>query len=110
MSATDYGAASLKRYIVETAKGTTKVHVNSHKDVCSNQVNNYIIILCCGLRRRFAAAHLLRLWVRIPPGAWLSVSCECCVLSGRGVCDELITRAEESYRLWLVIMCDLETS
>jgi len=25
------------------------------------------------------------------------------VLSGRGLCDELITRPEESYRLWCVI-------
>jgi hypothetical protein len=24
---------------------------------------------------------------------------ECCVLSDRGLCDELITRPEESYRL-----------
>jgi len=32
------------------------------------------------------------------------------VLSGRGLCDELITRPEESYRLWGVIVCDLETS
>jgi len=32
------------------------------------------------------------------------------VLSGRGLCDELITRPEESYRLWCVIVCDLETS
>jgi len=31
-------------------------------------------------------------------------------LSGRGLCDELITRPEESYRLWCVVMCDLETS
>jgi len=31
------------------------------------------------------------------------------VLSGRGLCDELITRPEESYRLWCVVMCDLET-
>jgi hypothetical protein len=38
------------------------------------------------------------------------VCCECCVLSGRGLCDELITRPEESYRLWCVILCDLETS
>jgi hypothetical protein len=38
------------------------------------------------------------------------VCCECCVLSGRGLCDELITRTEESYRLWCVVMCDLETS
>ena len=35
---------------------------------------------------------------------------ECCVLSGRGLCDELIIRAEESYRLWCVVVCDLETS
>ena len=32
------------------------------------------------------------------------------MLSGRGLCDELITRPEESYRLWYVIVCDLETS
>jgi len=32
------------------------------------------------------------------------------VLSGRGLCDELITRPEESYRLWCVIVYDLETS
>jgi hypothetical protein len=31
-------------------------------------------------------------------------------LSGRGLCDELITRPEESYRLWCVGVCDLETS
>ena len=33
----------------------------------------------------------------------------CCVLSGRGLCDKLITRPEESCRLWCVV-CDLETS
>ena len=32
------------------------------------------------------------------------------MLSGRGICDELITRPEESYRLWCVVVCDLETS
>jgi len=32
------------------------------------------------------------------------------VLSGRGLCDGLITRPEESYRLWCVVVCDLETS
>ena len=62
------------------------------------------------LRRRSAAARLLRTWVRIPPGTWMFVCCECCVLSGRGLCDELITRPEKSYRLWCVIVCDLETS
>jgi hypothetical protein len=31
-------------------------------------------------------------------------------LSGRGLCDELITRPEEFYRLCCVVVCDLETS
>jgi hypothetical protein len=31
-------------------------------------------------------------------------------LSGRGLCDEPITRPEESYRLWCVVVCVLETS
>ena len=39
-----------------------------------------------------------------PSGAWLFV---CCVLSGRGLCDELITRQEES---WCVVVCNPETS
>jgi len=38
------------------------------------------------------------------------VCCECCVLSGRGLCDGLITRPEKSYRLWRVVVCDQETS
>ena len=33
-----------------------------------------------------------------------------CVLSGRGVCDGLVTHPEESYRLWCVLVCDLGTS
>jgi len=38
------------------------------------------------------------------------MSCECCVLSGRGLCDGLITRPKEYYRLWCIVACDLETS
>jgi hypothetical protein len=42
------------------------------------EYNTFIKILCqshwpSGLRRRSAAARLLRFWVRIPPGAWMSV-------------------------------------
>jgi hypothetical protein len=33
----------------------------------------------------------------------MSVCCECCVLSGRGLCDGLIIRPRESYRLWRVM-------
>jgi hypothetical protein len=42
------------------------------------------------------------------PTGGMDVCRECCVLSGRGPCDELITRLEESYRLWCVIVCDPE--
>ena len=56
----------------------------------------------CGLRSGSAVDRLLGLWVPIPPGAWVSVSCGCCVLSGGGLCDVPITRPEESYRLWCV--------
>jgi hypothetical protein len=61
-------------------------------------------------RQAAAVARLLRSWVRIPPGTWTLGCCDCRVLSGRGLCDELITRPEESYRLWCVVVCDLETS
>ena len=49
------------------------------------------------LRRRSAAARLMRLWVRIPPKAWMSVCCECCVLSGRS----LLRLADHSSRGFL---------
>ena len=44
------------------------------------------------------------------PAGGRDVCVECCVLSGRGLSDGLITRPEESYRLWCVVVCDLETS
>jgi hypothetical protein len=62
-----------------------------------------------GLRRRYAATCLLRLWVRILPGAWMFVCCECCVLSASGLADRLISHPEELYWLWCVNVCDLET-
>jgi hypothetical protein len=39
----------------------------------------------CGLRCGSTATRLQRLWVWIPQGLWISVCCECCVLSGRGL-------------------------
>jgi len=36
------------------------------------------------------------------PAAGMDVSCEYCVLSGRGLCDGLITHSEESFRVWLL--------
>jgi hypothetical protein len=36
----------------------------------------------------------------------MDVCRECCALSGRGLGDGLITRPEESYWLWCVVVCD----
>jgi hypothetical protein len=44
-----------------------------------------------GLKRGFATVRLPGLRVRIPPGAWMSVSCGCYVLLG-SLCVGLITR------------------
>ena len=52
-----------------------------------------------GLRRGSAASGLLGLPVLIPTGPLTLVSCECCVLSGRGPCVGLITLPEETYRV-----------
>ena len=90
----------------------------------------------CGLRRGFTAVRLLRLRVRFPPGhgrfslvsgdcqvevsatgrslvqrSPMDVCCECCVLSGRGLCDGPITRPEESYgclSVVSVVCCQVE--
>jgi hypothetical protein len=68
-----------------------------------------IVIICfcrsqwpCGRRRGSTASRVMGLQVRISPGAWMSVCCECCVLSGVGLCVGLITRPEESCRVWCV--------
>ena len=43
-------------------------------------------------------------------GRSLFFCCECCVLSGRGHCDEPITRPEDSYWVWCVVVCGVEPS
>ena len=60
-----------------------------------------------GLRRSSAAARLLEIVGSNPTGG-MDVCLLCFVLSGRGLCDEPITRPEESYRLWCVVVYDLE--
>ena len=55
-----------------------------------------------GLRCGSAAARLLELPVRISTEAWMCVTHECCVLSGRGLCVRLIIRPQESYWVWCV--------
>jgi hypothetical protein len=47
------------------------------------------------------------LWIRIQPGAWPSVPCECCVFSGRSLCDGLIIDPEDSYLLCMCVCVSL---
>jgi hypothetical protein len=48
------------------------------------QLHMHGIAVPCGLRRGFSGTCWLRLWVHILPETWMSVLCECCVLSVRG--------------------------
>jgi hypothetical protein len=87
---------------VATVSTTYTLYGNAHQ----NKVF-LVVILIMGrsqwsrrLRRGSAAARLLGLRVWIPPGSWMSVCCECCVLLGRVLCVGLITRPEESYWVW----------
>jgi hypothetical protein len=60
------------------------------------------------LRRRSAAARLLRLWVRIPPGTWMSVvSVVCCQVEVSAMSWSLVQRSPTDCGTSL---CDLETS
>jgi hypothetical protein len=61
------------------------------------------------LRRRVFGRSPAEIVGSNPPAAWMFVCCDCRVLSGKGLCDGLITRPEESYRLWRVV-CDQETT
>jgi hypothetical protein len=62
-----------------------------------------------GLRRKSAAARLLRLWVRIPPGAWMFVvvSFVCCQIEVSATSWSTVQRSPTD---WRVVVCDLETS
>jgi hypothetical protein len=55
-----------------------------------------------GLRRGSAAARFMGLRFRIPSESWMSVFCDYCALSGRGLSADLTTRPEDSYRVWSV--------
>jgi len=80
------------------------------KRISSDHSGVWPVPLVARSRRRSPTARLLRSWVQIPPGAWMSLCCNCCVLSGRGHCDELIICQGESYRVCCVVVCDLEIS
>jgi hypothetical protein len=104
-------------YNDEITAVSSEIHTKHTNTLCGQNIQFFVFynFLCQsqwrrGRRRGSAAARLQGLRVRIPAGACMFVSCECCVLSGRGLCDGPITRPQESYRLWCVIACDLVTS
>ena len=104
-----FGKAHCKPYVWYAFSATSVTVINCTAPAHSHLIHVRNSWLCRsqwprGLRHRSAEPRLLRLWVRIQPGAWMFVCCECCVLSGRGLCDGLITRPEESYRLWCVVV------
>jgi hypothetical protein len=68
-----------------------KIPYAQDHNVISNNIAAYDLITQSqwphGFRRGSAAAGLLGLWVRIPPGPLVPASCECWVPSGRGLRD-----------------------
>jgi hypothetical protein len=60
-------------------------------------VRGFVFVVTLSGRSQWSAAvRFLGLRVRILPRAWMRVSYECCVLSGRVLCVGLMTRPEES--------------
>ena len=58
----------------------------------------------------FGGLSPVHIGVSNPAGGWMFFCCGCCVFSDKGLCDELIACPEESYQLWRVVVCDIETS
>jgi len=83
--------------------------------LCANQFRLFFICFklgltldwICFLQPQMVTFYwsLLGWRVRIPPGEWMSLFCECCVLSGRCLYVGQITRREKSYRVWRVCVC-----
>ena len=107
---------------LERSASRIRVEIDTVKRTCSITVFFFEseFKICSVVKKPVSVATRSKAWVcgpspaeivgSNPSGAWMFVCRECCVLSGRGLCDEPITRPEESYRLWCVVVCDLETS
>ena len=83
----------------------------THFDVCTSSSCSLLLCMLMLMKvlvpvaaRRMASVcgRSLAEIVGSNPGVCMDVCCDCCVLSGRGLCVGLITRPEEFYRLWCV--------
>jgi hypothetical protein len=86
-------------FTVRRRRGNSACDVRSFGAALHSELLYYFEFYTHNCLIRSTAARLLRSWVQIPPGAWMVVCCVCCVLSGRGFGEWLITRPEKSYRL-----------
>jgi hypothetical protein len=78
------------------------VPISNHNTLGHRKPGSSIAMTCGRTSEDVIATQLvesLGLRVRFPPGAWVSLSCDYCALSGRGLCDRPIPRPEKSYRL-----------
>jgi len=55
-------------------------------------------------KARVCGGSVFRIAGSKPAGHGCFVCCECCVLSGRGLCKELLTRPKESYHVRYVVV------
>ena len=87
---------------MEVTQGWRKLHCDELHDI---PVTSY----CQGVGLR-PLPCLLGLRIRIPPGAWMPVSCKCCVLSGKGLSGTGLSIVHSGPSVCVVSECDLETS
>jgi hypothetical protein len=66
--------------------------------------SGFTVLLSAQFLLASAAARLLGLRVRKSPEAWSSICCECCVVSGRGLCDGPIPRVGDSRRVCVCVL------
>jgi hypothetical protein len=79
--------------VIQCSRMNTKLVVTNYITI---NIDIGSLMFFPALRRGSAATCFLGLRVRIPPRAWMSVCCVCCVLSGGGLCFALVARPEES--------------
>ena len=70
-------------------------------DITMNFMQMYLAmpVPVAELFKAYVCGHSPAQTMGLNPAGGMDICCECYVLSGRGLCDELITRPEESYRL-----------
>jgi hypothetical protein len=103
-----YPTLFIKQFCHPQAVHTPSTKVTKTQHITTPIPNIFNNLVCrfqrpCSLRCGSVAAGLLGLWVRFLPVTCVCVSCECCVLLGRGLCTGLITHTEESYRVCLIV-------